>query len=153
MRAIVLITILCLVTGVCMAEEITNVWVACQPDSFVNIREFPSKKADVVARIEAGEMLETDGKKKGHWLHCFYPCETGEGWIKEDFVFYDEPVILEHGNYEVTKDNVIARYSKGGRIRKKLMKGRRVHVYLLGQDWSVTSQGFIKTEFLMWLDI
>ena len=136
-----------------MAEEIMDVWVACQPDSFVNIREFPSKKAEVAARVEAGQMLETDGKKKGNWLHCFYLCEAGEGWIKEDFVFYDEPVILEHGNYEVTKDNVFARYSRGGRIRKKLMKGREVTVYLLGQEWSVTSQGFIKTEFLKWLDI
>ena len=144
MRAIILIIILCLTAGGSMADE--KVWVACQPDSFVNLRMFPSKKAEVVARLEMGQELKTDGKRQGHWLHW-------EGWIKEDFVFNDEPVILEHGNYEVTKDNVYARFSKGGRIRKKLMKGRKVTVYLLGDEWSVTSQGFIKTEFLMWLDI
>ena len=76
-----------------------------------------------------------------------------EGWIKEEFVFHDEPVILEHGNYEITKDRVFARYSINGKIRKVLNKGRHVTVYLLGQEWSVTSQGFIMTEFLMWRDI
>ena len=146
-RAWAVIMIIALLMGTAVAEE-TYGWVMCQPDSRVNIREKASRKAEIVAIGYMGDKILLDGKKHGKWVHCIIPCETGEGWIREDFLSIDEPEDVGTGVFVVTNNKTFARRSAGGSIRKTLNKGDTVTVYMLTVEWSVTSQGFMKTRYL-----
>lgn len=147
MKRMVIALIALLLMGTAEAET-TKGWVMCQPDSWVYIREKPSKKAPLAARGFMGFEVELDGRKSGKWVHCIVPCEYGEGWIREDFLSYCEPEEIGSENYKIRKNNTWARYSAGGRTRRKLQKGAKVKVYMKTAEWSVTSQGFIRTELL-----
>ena len=120
----------------------------CQPDSEVNIREKPSKKSDVVAHAYMGDEIKLDGQRSGKWRHCIIPCENGEGWIREDFLSLEAPEDLGSGICQTTEPNVWARYSAAGKPRKRLKKGTVVKLYITTAEWSVTSQGFVMTQFL-----
>lgn len=125
-------------------------WVMCQPDSQVNIRARPKRGSEVVCVGFCGDRLELDGKRKGPWVHVIVPCESGEGWIHSGYLAIDdEPDDVGSGIFITLKDKVNARACINGRIRKKLKKGTRLEVYLLTGEWSVTSEGFVKTEFLI----
>ena len=142
-----IIALISLVIGTASADAEYG-WIMCQPDSEVNIRSGPSKRSEVVAHGYVGDRVELDGKRKGQWVHCIIPCEYGEGWIREDFISFDPPEDLGSGICETTNDNVWARYSAGGKRRKRLKKGSVVTLYFTAAGWSVTSEGFIATRFL-----
>lgn len=145
--AIIMLTIL--IPCLTRAEAPAEAWVMCNPESEVNVRNRPNKHATVEAHVYAGQKLELSGKKRGRWYHCYVPCEAGEGWIREDYLSFTEPEVYEDGRtFETTCGNLFARYSIKGNRCAKLKKGVRVTVYLAADEWSVTSRGFIKTEFL-----
>jgi len=149
MRIMALIMIILMVFPA-MAEGPTEAWVMCQPKSEVSVRLSPNKHAEEVARTFPGQRIELDGRKVGRWYHCYLPCETGDGWIRGDHLSFTEPEIFEGGKlYVTTKKNLIARYSiKGNVFRKFKKKGVQVKVYLMADEWSVTSQGYIMTKYL-----
>ena len=93
--------------------------------------------------------MELSGKKQGRWYHCLIPCEAGEGWIRGDFLSDFEPEIYPEGRtFRTTHGKVYARYSIRGNKRATLKKGAKVTVYMLADEWAVTSKGYIMTEFL-----
>lgn len=150
MRAMLILLVLLLMPIPGMAEQ--SAWVMCQPDSKVNIRERASKRSEVVAWGYAGDEIKLDGKKSGKWRHCIIPCETGEGWIREDYISFDPPEDVGTGVYVVTNDKVRARFSadaRKGTVRTILDRGDVIHVSMLTAEWCVTDQGFVKTRFLM----
>lgn len=136
-----------LVTGA--AAEKTSGWVMCQPDSMVNIREKPDKNSDVVAWGYMGDEITLDGRKKGKWLHVIIPCETGEGWIRSDYVSEDPPEDVGSGVFRVEKNNTFARTSAGGKIRLRMKAGKELTVHMVTALWCVTSEGFVRTECLI----
>lgn len=123
-----------------------SVFVLCQPDSFVNVRAFPTKGADIAGRAELGDELETDGARKNGYLHILG--FEWDGWINAGFVT-DSPVQIVKLETEVlSKGRVACRRSIKGTRRKWLSDGQKVVIYALAGDWAITNQGFIQTRFL-----
>ena len=144
-----MVFLLCGSAGAERKKNPTEAWVMCQPDSEVNVREFPNRHAAEVARVFPGDRIELTGKKKGRWYHCTIPSENGEGWIRGDFLVFTEPEIYPEGKiFETTNGKLYARYSIRGNKRKTLKKGVKVTVYMMSEDWAITSQGFIMSKFL-----
>lgn len=144
--AIVLAIILILIAVIANGEE---VWVLCQPDSYVNVRVNPSKNAQVIGRIDCGDQLETDGKEKDGWLHLVgLSLEESDGWIKKGYVTYYEPVFPENRTFFVcSRSRVACRKTINGNIRKWLYNGDDVLVYCYS-DWAVTNKGFVMMDYL-----
>lgn len=149
-----ILMVLLLVAGTAVAEKVTEAWVMCNPASEVNLRSRANKHSDVVARLCAGERLTLTGRKIGRWYQVRYPCEAGEGWVRGDYLSMTEPKMFPEGElYETTHGSLYARYSIRGNKCAKLKKGVIVKVYLMAEEWSVTSRGYIMTKYLTEVEI
>lgn len=123
-----------------------SVFVLCQPDSFVYVREFPKKGAPEAGRVELGCELETDGIRKNGYIHVFG--FEGDAWINAGFVT-DTPVEIQTIETEVNSSGRVAcRRSIKGTRRKWLSDGQKVVIYAFSDDWAITNHGFIQMRFL-----
>ena len=148
LMALILILSVVLPWSVGKAED-KLIYVLCAPKSYVNVRKTPCKSGEESGRLDCGDSVMTDGKKKNGYLHIYGITEDGEGWIFAGFVVDDEPVIEE---------NCYASVAASGRVKaRRYINGRRIHwlqpctelkVYAMSAEWSVTSMGYVKTEFL-----
>ena len=110
------------------------------------VREFPKKGAGVAGFAELGDALETDGIRKNGYL-LVYGFE-GDAWISLGFVT-ECPVTVFKGKTQIhSKGRVACRRSINGTRRKWLKDGSEVVIYALSDDWAITNQGFIQTQFL-----
>ncbi|MBO7422594.1 MAG: hypothetical protein J6T99_04315, partial [Oscillospiraceae bacterium] len=67
----------------------------CQPDSYVNVREFAKKGNNEIGIMECGDAAYTDGRTKRGFLYlCGVNNELGYGWVHKGYVVYSEPVII-----------------------------------------------------------
>ena len=134
------------------AEETENrepVWILCQENSYVNIRARPSGRSMQEGMAWCGDRLETDGRQKNGFLHIYAPIEAGEGWVSLGYLVWEEPKPLHGETWEISsRGRVAARRAIDGNRRKWLKYGDRLKVYWMSGEWSCTSQGFVKTEFL-----
>ena len=134
----------------CYAAYGEDAWIICQPDSFVYIRERPSFHAKVVASPEAGDKVETTGRRSGDWISVSYFCEAGGGWVYAAYLTDTEPELYPDGiAAETDRGKVRARKYANGPVRKMLEKGTRVLVYAVSCDWAVTNLGYISTQCLL----
>ena len=129
-------------------EEYVKVWVLCQPDSWVNVREFAKKSSEEVAMGEAGDWFYSDMVKRRGFLHVFGSFEAGEGWISLGYVVFDEPEAINETCFIESNGRVACRRSIGGDKRCWVYCDDDVIVYWASVEWSVTNKGFIKTEFI-----
>lgn len=123
------------------------VYVLCNPESYVNIRENPSKKAKLAGYAYCGDDFRTDGVIRSGFIHVFAGTETGEGWISTGFIVYSQP---EHvGETWVVESNgrVAARSTVGGKRNRWLKNGKEVQVYYVAEV-AVTNYGFVDAEYL-----
>ena len=138
----------CLVLAVLLIGNAAadNVFVLCQPDSFVNVRAFPKKGAEVTGRVELGWQLESDGVRRNGFVHvCGF---EGDAWINAGFVT-TEPVTVMTVETEIqSKGRVACRRSIKGKRRKWLSDGQKVVIYAVAGAWTITNQGFIQTQYL-----
>ena len=82
-----------------------DVWILCQPDSYVNIRPFASKKHEPSGIMECGWKASTNRKTKNGYLYLDgVTNEAGSGWIHKGYAVYSRPII------ETFQTNI---YSKG----------------------------------------
>lgn len=142
--------VLCLMAfaGVVKAEDdLKQVWVLCQPDSFVNIRERPNKRGTQVGYAECGDSFRTDGKKKSGFLHVYASVESGEGWISTGYIVWTEPVQVYEIRQIESNGRVKARKTIGGKRRCWLKNGDEIRVYWIA-DWAVTNKGFVKADYI-----
>lgn len=142
-----LILIMIVLTGTALADEHIG-YVICNPNSRVNVRESPSKHADVIGYKELGSEITLDGKTNGRWLHIVNAnLENSDGWIYEGNVVYSVPreINTEH---KATVNNLRARSSADGKIIKTLKKGTKVIVLVKSDKWCVTNTGYIQTRYL-----
>lgn len=144
--AILFLLVAVVAASLSAAEE---AWAMCQPDSNVYIRSNPSFNADVVAILEVGDQVETDGKKDGVWVHAFFTCEAGEGWMHRGYMTYSEPDVYRDGiSAETAYKQVNARRCAKGKINRKLKKGTQLTVFVTSDEWSITNLGYIQTRYL-----
>ena len=139
------LSLLLAVLLICGAAADT-VYVMCQPNSFVYVREFPKKGAPEAGRVELGWELETDGIRKNGYVHVFG--FEGDAWINAGFVT-DSPVEIRTIETEINlRGRVACRRSIKGTRRKWLSDGQKVVIYAFCDDWAITNQGFIQMRYL-----
>lgn len=130
-------------------KELTTVWVLCQPDSYVTIRSGPKKTTAVSGYAYPGDGFQTDGRKRGGYLHVYVTNEAGEGWISRKYLTECEPEIFEESEImTVNVKQVNCRMCIGGRRRGWLKRGAEVTVYAMSDDWAVTNYGYIQSKYL-----
>ena len=148
-KKIVMILLLAVIAVSSLAEkEPSEVWVLCQPDSFVFVRMFPKKGSEEVGRLELGDMAWTDGKRKRGFLHVWVNGMDGEGWVHSGFISRSKVVRGVKQAKIVSRGRVRARRCIKGSRRKWLKNSDVLLVYGHGDDWAVTSEGFIQTKYL-----
>lgn len=124
-------------------------WAMCNPDSEVIIRERPNKKSFEVGAIECGGLMWTDWKEKNGWLHLVdLDNETGEGWIHEGYVVFEEPELINREMEVMDCKRVACRKYIDGKIIKWAKRRSTVFVYVMTSEWAVTDKGYIMSEFL-----
>ena len=146
---IILIAVM-IVLGAAKAEkELEEVWIFCQPDSFVYVRMFPKKDAPDIGRLELGESTWTDCETRNGYLHIYGHFEC-DGWVHVGFVSRLPVTVTKTGAEVLSKGRVACRRYINGTRRKWLKNGFKLTVYAYSEEWSITSEGFIKTKFLTW---
>ena len=149
--ALVMVLALIFATTGSYAEKesgLKEAWVLCQPDSYINIRTNPKKNSEVSGYLLSGDKILTDGKQRNGYLHILGYTENGEGWVSKGYVVYSEAV--QDGNqYKIdAKGRVACRRSVNGTRRRWLLNGDILTVYMVSDEWCLTSEGFVKTEFI-----
>jgi len=132
----------------------SDAWIICRPGQFVNVREKPGKRAEVIGRFDAGDKFRTDWEIRDGWIHAKdLSLEITEGWIYVGYVSAWEPEAREGEAAEIIADGRVAcrEYCDGPRISGKggwVKPGQTVQIWYWTPEWCVTNRGYIKTEFL-----
>ena len=149
--ALIVLVVYGLITAlnsVTLGEELTEAWVVCQPDDYVNVRANPSKRSEAVGYAEAGDMVITDGTIRHGFIRVYGIGEMGVGWIHTGYVVYDEPIRVDQMACSISRGRVACRRYIKGKIRTWLHNLDEVKVFYLTDEWCVTNKGFVKTEYL-----
>ena len=134
----------------CAPAETADGWILCQPDSFVNVREWPRKTSRKTGFLELGEQIRTDGETKNGFLHIIgCTTESGDGWVSCGYVVGDQPQVETCRAWIDSTGRVACRRATNGERRKWLHGGDELTLYACSAEWSVTSEGFVRTEYLI----
>lgn len=126
-----------------------DVWVLCDPNSFVCVREAPRKTAYAVGGITCGTLMETDGKVQGNYLHVInVHAEDDKGWISKQYIVYDEPQPVYRGATVVSIGRLAARKGVGGKVKKWLQPMDELKVYWWSSQWCLTNYGYVQSAYL-----
>ena len=131
-----------------------GLYILCdpRPGRMVNVRSRPTTSARVVAWVECGQYVQTDGQEKRGFVHVVnLPAEEDAGWIFAGYLVDEAPRIRTY-TAEVWEGDVVARSSVNGRRLRKLREGRTVTVYAQTNRWAVTNRGFIMCDWLKEVD-
>lgn len=149
-RILVVLLLIVAIIAVEAAEADGGLYVLCR--TMVNVRSKPSKTARVVAWVECGQYVQTDGQEKRGFVHVVnLPSEEPEGWIYSGYLVDEAPQIRTY-RAEIWDGDVIARGSVGGRALRKMREGQTVTVYAKNHIWAVTNRGFIMCDWLREID-
>lgn len=136
-----------LLFGSAMAE---TRWILCA--DYVNVRMNPSKKSREVGQLDVGDDFETDGVIRNGFIRVIGIGEYGVGWVYAGFTSDEKPEKVDERRVCVAKRRVACRrWVNGPRIGGKtgwLYNGSSVKVYYRTSKWSVTSRGYISSEWL-----
>ena len=134
--------------GIGLAED-QEVWVLCQPQSYVSLRCGAGKTKGYIGGASCGSKMLTDGKIKNGFLHVYdLHAEDSSGWISIRYIVYDEPIELMEQMKIVSDGRVAARSWINGKIIKWLKNDDVITVYWASDEWSITNKGYIKSEFI-----
>lgn len=137
-----------MIFGTCLAEtEMETVYVLCNPDSYVNIREKPSKRSHQAGFAYCGDDFRTDGRMRNGFLHVYAGTETGDGWISTGFIVYAKPEEVNETWIVDSNGRVAARSTIRGKRSRWLKKGKEVQVYYVAEV-AVTNFGFVDAEYV-----
>ena len=146
--AFAILLISTILSSITFAEDLTEAWVICQPHDYINVRMKPKRQSMAVGYAEDGDSILTDGKRQNGFLRCYGIGEDGIGWIHSGYVVYEEPTLINKLAYSISNARVACRKCIGGKVRKWLKNLDDVMVYWMTDTWCVTSEGFVKTEYL-----
>ena len=148
LASVMVIIILCLMAQGAGRAENEQMWVLCNPESYVVIRERPDKKSAVGGYLYMGDEVQTDGVLRNGYLHLpSVSTEAGEGWVYRGYVDYSEAVRVDQ-DARTTQKQVRVRGCIDGEVKKRLKKGTVIRVYAENLKWCVTSVGYIRAECL-----
>ena len=150
--AFIILAVMLMAVLPCMAEDIygTQVWVLCDPASYVSIRSGPSKKYTAIGGATCGSTMMTDGVVKKGFLHVYdLAAEDDEGWISTRYIVYSEPEAAPYRMEIVADGRVALRKWVGGKIIGWLHSGDVVTVQYMCDEWAVTTRGYVMSEFLI----
>jgi hypothetical protein len=127
-------------------------WVMCKPGSHVEVHRKPDKDSMVVGRLDPCDAFRTNGETKNGFLWCDVGEDT-DGWVYVGYVSTEEPEQV-FGRYVCVANKQVAcrRWIYGPRIEGRmgwLKNMSTVEVFYRTSEWSVTSRGYIQSE---WLD-
>lgn len=124
-------------------------WIMCQPDSYVNIRESPGEAGRVVGYLELGDAIQTDKHHNGYAHVTGLSTEGGEGWVASGYIVADAPQIETVAAWVDSDGRVACRRAIGGNRRKWLRPGDTLTLYASSAEWSMTSEGFVQTKYIL----
>ena len=140
--------IITVLNSIAFSEDLIEAWVICQPHDYINVRMKPKRQSMAVGYAEDGDSILTDGKRQNGFLRCYGIGEDGVGWIHSGYVVYEEPTLVNKLAYSISSARVACRKYIGGKVRKWLKNLDEVMVYWMTDDWCVTNEGFVKTDYL-----
>ena len=130
------------------AETDTEMYVLCQPDSFLNVREFPKKTSNQIGYLMLGDKVTTDGVEKRGFLHIIGFGESGEGWVCKSYLVDNIPQVETVSAWINSKGRVAVRTYPNGPRSRWMRNGDELILYAASEDWSITNKGFVKTCYL-----
>lgn len=134
-------------------NRLTEAWVLCQPDSYVNIRERASSRSAYAGMLMSGDQIWVDGRTKDGYAHCENMSnELGEGWVHAGYIVFEEPEEVNQECRISSNGRVSCRRTIDGDRRCWVVDGSEVFVYQVAGEWAVTDKGFVKTEFISGID-
>ena len=145
---LIIVGTMLLLQDIGLAEE-QSVWILCDPDSFVCMREAPKKTAFATGGITCGSQLTADGKRKNSYIHVVdVPAEDDNGWISEQYIVYDEPKPLYQSATVVSNGKLAARKGVNGKVKKWLKPMDQLTVYWWSDEWCLTNLGYVQSMYL-----
>ena len=156
-RITILAAILCAVMIVAAVlignaeDQLITCWALCKPKSHVEVHERPDKDSPVVGRLDPLDTFRTDGESKNGFIWCDIG-ESCDGWIYCGYVSTEEPEAVGERYVCVAKKQVACRrWINGPQIAGRagwLRNMQTVEVFYRTDSWSVTSRGYIQSEWL-----
>lgn len=148
----IICTILCLAAFLtcfsAFADE-GRVFILCNPKTPVNVRRTPKKGSEIIGRLDFGDWVDTDFKKKNGYLHVYGITEENEGWIFAGYVVEDQPVKLEKAWASIGATGRVKTYRWINGIKNCWVNiCDQVKVFGMSQEWAVTDHGYIRTKYL-----
>lgn len=135
----------------CSGEQLATVWALCKPGAQVMVRATPEKSGRIVGYLEVGDSFKTDAEEKDGWIRA-YGIGDGGGWVYCGYVATEKPQEVNQRYVCVAKNRAACRKWCGGpMIEGKtgwIYNGTNVQVFYRTEDWSVTSRGYIRSEWL-----
>lgn len=131
-------------------EKPLTCWAMCKPGSYVTIRRSPQKNAMQVGYLDPLDSFQTDGKTKNGYIHVI-DVGNSEGWVHAGYVVTEEPEAAFEQYYCSSLSRVACRrWISGPRVENYgwIVNGSTVQVFYRTEEWSCTSRGYIKSEFL-----
>ena len=149
-RLISILAFICILTAilaVSVAED--EYFIICNPKTYICVRRTPKKGAEETGRLDFGDSVFTDGKKKNGYLHVVDITEDGEGWVFAGNVISDKPEKLENARANVAATGRVMSYRwVNGKKNGWVNVGTQVVVLAWSEEWAVTNKGYIRTQYL-----
>ena len=131
--------------GEAKADEIR--YVMCM--DYVNVRFSPNKKQEPIGRLETGDAVTTDGKKRNGYVHCVnLDFEYSEGWVFGGYLVEDPPENIGQTATIVSKGRLAARKYVNGKRTRWMKPMASVKVYCWSDEWSLTNCGYVQSKYL-----
>lgn len=126
-------------------------YALCKPGDYVNLRQWPSKKATIDGYLECGDSFQTDGHSKNGFIRVYGVGENSEEWIYCGFVSTEKPEPVFERYVVVAKNRVACRrWMDGPNVASTpwLINGSNVTVFYKTESWAVTNRGYIQTKWI-----
>ena len=148
-KLICIVLILAVICPIWAGADEEGYFILCRPGSVVNVRSNPRKTASVIAWVEFGRFVHTDGKTRNGFVHVVdLAAEETEGWISAGYLVYDRPRDETYTAQIVSNGNVIVRSCVDGKRVRVMRNGQTVTVYARSNEWAVTNRGYIRCDWL-----
>lgn len=126
-----------------------RMFILCNPKTPVIVRKMPKKGSAETGRLDFGDSVITDGRKRNGYIHVIGITENGEGWVHAGYVVEDQPTKTDHAWANVAASGRVKSYTRiGGKRCRWLAVGDEVKVYALSEEWAVTNKGYIRLKYL-----
>lgn len=124
-----------------------TMYILC--DDYVNVRMTPNKKQEPIGRLETGDAVLTDGRRKNGYIHVVdLNFECCEGWVNEGFLIYDMPEKMNRKATIISNGRLAARKYVNGKRKRWLQPQATVRVYCWSDSWCVTDCGYVQSRYL-----